>query len=142
MSNLAALLKDEIRRLSRREVRAQVRVTQRAVAQHRREIAQLKRALQLQQKQIAALGKREAKPERNQDASDHALAGTRFSARSVRAQRKRLKLSADEYGKLVGVSAQTIYHWEQGKARPRQAQFTALIALRTIGRREALARLK
>ena len=51
-------------------------------------------------------------------------------------------LSAEEYGKLVGVSAQTIYHWEQGKARPRQAQFATLIGLRSIGRREALSRLK
>ena len=142
MPNLAVLLKDEIRRLSRREVRTHVRATQRAVAQHRREIAQLKRALQLQAKQIAALSKEQVKPAGNQDSADSALAGTRFSARSVRAQRKRLKLSAAEYGKLVGVSAQTIYHWEQGKARPRQTQFAALIALRSIGRRAALGQLK
>jgi DNA-binding transcriptional regulator YiaG len=142
MPNLAALLKDEIRRLSRREVRAHMRITQRLVAQHRRDIARLKRALQIQQKQIAALGNNQPKPAENHDSSADTRAGTRFSARSVRAQRKRLKLSAEEYGKLVGVSAQTIYHWEQGKARPRQAQFAMLIGLRMIGRREALSRLK
>jgi transcriptional regulator with XRE-family HTH domain len=60
----------------------------------------------------------------------------------VRAQRKRLKLSAEDFGKLLGVSAQTVYFWEQGRTRPRKAQFAALVAARSLGRREALARLE
>jgi DNA-binding transcriptional regulator YiaG len=69
------------------------------------------------------------------------LAGVRFSARSVRAQRKRLKLSAADYGKLVGVSGLTVYNWESGKAHPRKAQFAAVVAIRGIGKRDALRRL-
>jgi hypothetical protein len=41
MPNLASILKEEIRRLARREIRSQVAVTKRLVAQHRRDIAQL-----------------------------------------------------------------------------------------------------
>ena len=70
------------------------------------------------------------------------LEGTRFSARSVKAQRRRLKLSAADYGKLVGVSSLTIYSWESGKSRPRQKQFAGLVAVRGLGRREALAKLE
>jgi DNA-binding transcriptional regulator YiaG len=70
------------------------------------------------------------------------LEGVRFSPRSVKAQRARLKLSAADYGKLVGVSGLTIYSWESGKSRPRQKQFAGLVAVRGIGRREALAKLE
>jgi len=52
-----------------------------------------------------------------------------------------LKLSAQQYAKLVGVSAQTVYLWERGKTRPKRAQFAALVAARTLGRRQALQQL-
>ncbi len=60
----------------------------------------------------------------------------------MKAQRKRLKLSAEDYGRLVGVSGQTIYHWEQGKTRPQEAQLVALAAVRGLGKREALVKLE
>jgi len=52
-----------------------------------------------------------------------------------------LNLSAADYGKLIGVSALTIYHWESGKSRPRKAQLAVLTAVRGIGKREALKRI-
>jgi hypothetical protein len=36
---------------------------------------------------------------------------------------------------------QTVYHWEQGKSRPRKSQMASLVAVRGLGRREALKRL-
>jgi DNA-binding transcriptional regulator YiaG len=42
---------------------------------------------------------------------------------------------------LVGVSGLTIYNWEQEKARPRKAQLAALVAVRGIGKKEALLKL-
>ena len=103
----------------------------------------MKRQLQETDRKLAFLEARErkrltARPKANEDA----LKGTRFSARSVRSQRNRLKLSAEDYGSLVGVSGQTIYHWEQGKSRPRRSQIAALAAVRGIGKREALRRLE
>jgi DNA-binding transcriptional regulator YiaG len=47
---------------------------------------------------------------------DSNLDATRFSARSVEAQRRKTGLSAADYAKLVGVSTLTIYNWEQGKS--------------------------
>jgi DNA-binding transcriptional regulator YiaG len=141
MLRVVRTLKEEIRRLARKEIRAEIAGTKRAAAQHRREIAQIKRQLAACQRQ---LGRVEARLNREPSARDRAEPDeprNRFSSRSVRAQRRRLKLSAEQYGRLIGVSAQTIYQWEQGKSRPRKSQFSALIALRSIGRREALARL-
>ena len=65
----------------------------------------------------------------------------RFVAKGLRSQRSRLGLSADGFGKLVGVSAQSIYNWERGTAYPRAQQLARIAALRGIGKREADARL-
>ena len=142
MPNLAVTLKEEIRRLARKEIRTQMDTTRKAAALHRREIARLKRLLQAQEKKIAKLASHERSQGETADGEGDALQGLRFSPRSVRAQRRRLKLSAQEFGKLVGVSGQTVYHWEQGKGRPRAAQFASLISVRGIGLREARSRLE
>lgn len=142
MPDLASVLRAEITRLARKEIRKQVASTQKAAAQHRRDIAQLKRQLDEHARKIAALESQERQQLTQARASDQTSEGARFSTRSVKAQRRRLKLSAEEFGRLLGVSAQTIYNWEQGRTRPGKAQFAALIALREMGRREALRRLQ
>lgn len=65
----------------------------------------------------------------------------RFVAKGLLAQRKRLGLSATDYGKLVGVSSLTIYAWEKGTSRPRKTLLPVLASLRKLGKREAQARL-
>jgi DNA-binding transcriptional regulator YiaG len=142
MTTLAVVLKDEIRRLARKEIRAQTGKTSRAVAQYRREIARLKRQQREQEKRLALLAAQSRKGGPVPAAAADELNGsTRFSARSVRAQRRRTGLSAADYAKLVGVSPLTIYNWEHKKSRPRQGQFNTLVAIRGLGKREALAKL-
>lgn len=86
MANLADALKEEIRRLARKEIKAETGVTKQAVAQCRREIASLKRQVQEQQKKISFLERQERKRfEGPQETSE----GVRFFARSVAAQRRR-----------------------------------------------------
>ncbi len=140
--NLAGILKDAMRRLARREIRTETGKTKQAVAQYRRDIARLKREVQSQRKEIAFLNAQEHKRLGQRPAADGPAEKVRFSARSVRTQRKRLKLSAADYGKLVGVSGLTIYSWEHGNRRPRKAQLASLAAVRGIGKREALAKLE
>ncbi len=141
MINVAAVLKDLIRRVAKREVKKLTSTMKQAVARHRRDIADLKRKARAQEKETASLKAQDRTPPSQTQSEDDALNGVRFSARSVKAQRKRLNLSAVQYGKLVGVSPLTIYHWEHGKSRPRKAQFAALVAVRAMGKREALAKL-
>ncbi len=142
MTNLAAALKDEIRRLARKEVKAQTESTAQAVARYRSEIAKLKRQVRDQEKKIAFLSAQESKRIAQPDPIDEGTDSVRFSARSVKAQRRRTGLSAADYAKLVGVSPLTIYNWELGKSRPRKEQLAALVAIRGIGKREALAKLE
>jgi DNA-binding transcriptional regulator YiaG len=56
--------------------------------------------------------------------------------------RRRLGLSAVDFGLLMGASSQSIYNWEEGKVRPRTKHLPAIAALRTLGRKEAAARLE
>lgn len=139
MPNIASLLKDEIKRLSRREIRANVGPARRTWTQQRRALAALKR-------QFAELSRRIARLERGASRSAPAAQESeaqrhRFVAKGLQSHRARLGLSAIDFGRLVGVSAQTIYNWEHGATRPRGAQLAALAALRGIGKREAQARL-
>jgi len=141
MPNLASVLKNEICRLARKEVKSQVGVMKRAGAQHRRDIAELKRLVQDLSRRLTFLESQERKRiSTHQPKSPPA--GTRFSPRWVKAQRQRLGLSAADYGKLVGVSALTVYNWERGKAKPRKAPLAALAAMRDLKKREALKRLE
>jgi DNA-binding transcriptional regulator YiaG len=140
MPNLAVTLKQEITRLARREIRSQTQVLRKASAQYRRDIAGLKRANSKLQSEVTRLGRqvgKDAVPE----IAETEPSIIRFSAKSVVAQRNKLGISAADFGKLVGVTAHTIYKWEQGASRPRKAQISAFAAIRGIGKTEALARL-
>ena len=61
MPDLAGALKDEIRRLAKKEVKNETAATKHAVAQYRREIASLKRQLQQQERNISFLQNQERK---------------------------------------------------------------------------------
>lgn len=57
------------------------------------------------------------------------------------ANRKRLGLSAADFGLLVGATGQSVYAWEAGKSKPRGKNLAAIAALRGVGKREVLKRL-
>lgn len=141
MSNIAAVLRQEIIRLARKEARAITKSLQKASGQYRKDIAELKRQNAKARAEIGRLQRQASKG----GAAPIAEAPTekvRYSAVSVVAQRKRLGLSAADFGKLVGVTAHTVYKWEHGAARPRSAQVKAFGAIRGIGKTEANARLE
>jgi DNA-binding XRE family transcriptional regulator len=141
MPNIAAVLKQEISRIARREVRSETASLKKASAQYRRDIAKLKRQVSNLQGKVTLLEKQmlqnAAAPVGDADAK-----GIRFTAKGLRSQRKRLGLSAADYGKLVGVTDQTIYSWENGLSRPRKQQLPALASVRPLGKREVHARLE
>jgi DNA-binding transcriptional regulator YiaG len=142
MPNFAAVMKEEIRRLARREIRAHLRGLRRLIAQHRRDLAALKRLAPQLEKSVAFLEAQERGRVAEPQVSGEAVEKARFSAKWLRSHRERIKLSADQYARLVGVSALSIYNWELGKAKPSKEKLAALIAVRGIGRREALKRLE
>lgn len=141
MSNIGTVLREEISRLSRREVRSQVDPTRKATALHRHEIAALKRQVANLERQVAMILRKNSGA-RSAATTEATAKPIRFSATRLQSQRNRLGLSAIDFGKLLGVSAQTIYNWEHEAARPRGEQLGKLAALRGVGKREAGERLK
>ena len=140
MSNIAAILKQEITRLARREARSLTRSLHNASSQFRRDIAELKRQNAKSRAEIVRL-QRQASQGGAAPVAEVAIEKVRYSAASVKAQRKRLGLSAESFGKLVGVTGHTVYKWEHGASRPRSRKLAAIAAVRGIGKTEANARL-
>jgi DNA-binding transcriptional regulator YiaG len=138
MPNIATLLKEEITRLARKELRANTESLKKAVSTYRSEIAALKRRVE----QLERQAKKTAKASPAKLLEDVESDGQhRWRAAGFAQHRKRLGLSAADCAKLLGVSTLSVYKWEGGQARPRAKYLPAIAALRSMGKREALRRL-
>ena len=139
MANIASLFKSEISRIARKEIRAETQSLKKASAQYRSDIATLKRRIVEQDRLIASL----RKTTRATPAATSSDAGPqlRFRADGFATLRQKLGLSAADMGKLLGVSLQTIYHWEKGQSKPRASQLQGIAEVRKLGKRGAAARL-
>jgi DNA-binding transcriptional regulator YiaG len=140
MPNMATVIKDEIIRLARKEVRKEVEGLKSASARYRSEIAGLKRRvadLEKKHVRLEKAGPKKATP----TVMGEETTQLRFSANRFIAQRQKLGVSAREMGALLGVSAQAIYIWEAGRSRPRQQQLAAIAALRKLSKKQAQAQL-
>jgi DNA-binding transcriptional regulator YiaG len=141
MPNIAVVLKDEIARIARKEVRAETQDFKKASAQYRAHIAALRRRIEELERQLKRASKSTRGNPEAAEAEAEAHTSRRFSAARLAAQRHKLGLSAADFAALLGVSGQSVYKWEHGEARPRARQLEAIAALRGIGKREAANRL-
>lgn len=140
MSNFAAQLKTEISRIAKKESRAQAAVLKKAQTTHRAEIADLKKRIASLEAVVRSLGKsavRPAAPAKEEKEPQ----GLRFRADGFASLRKKFGVSAAQMALLLGVSNQSVYHWETGKSKPRAAQLQAIAAVRKLGKKEVAARL-
>ena len=164
MATLVNVLKEEIVRLARKEIRKHAAEAAKLTTQVERDVTALKRQVQDLQRKLSAPqtqdgpkqttskktgSKKTAAKSRTGKAAGAAStptaqqsARTPFSSAGLKASRERLGLSADNYGKLIGVSGLSIYNWESGKARPRESNIAALMTIKGIGKREAAKRLE
>ena len=141
MSELTKVLRTEISRLAKKEARGLVEPARKSSSAAKRELVALKRRVAGLERALSILKKSTRNPAAAFKPVGPARA-IRFTARGVRAQRDRLGMSAEDFGKLLGVSSQAIYNWEHGAARPRTALLDRLAVVRAIGKREARVRLR
>lgn len=142
MPDIASVLKVEIARIARKEMKGEIEALKKATAQQRSAIASLKRMAE----QLERLVRRASK-----GLGHAAFAGEmpdvgestqlRFSAKGFASLRARLGISAAAMGQLLGVSPLSIYKWESGKTRPRATQLPKIAQVRGLGKREVMARL-
>lgn len=138
MSTFAEQLKNEIARIARKESRADSKQVKKASAQYRAEIAALKRRIGSLESALARLLKQQA-PNKIQARQETVV--LRFRADGFASLRKKLGLTAHEMAHLIGVSAQSVYHWEAGKSRPRASQLSAISEVRKLSKKEAWEKL-
>lgn len=139
MPNLASLLKSEISRLARKEIRTEIESLKKASSAFRSEIAALKkqvRDLQAEQRRLARASKPVAA------SAPPAEPSFRFRPDGMKSHREKLGLSAKDYGLLIGASGLSVYKWEGGKAKPRDKALSRIAEAGQLGKREAAQRLE
>jgi DNA-binding transcriptional regulator YiaG len=136
MGKLEGIIKSEIVRLAKREMRKisvplgkDVRLLKNTVSQLRKTVLAVERFAARQKVELEK-GKvlLEATPEEVKE--------SRFSPRLIRSLRKRLGITQKELAILTGVTIGAIHQWESGLFVPRAQKKSALVALRKLGRRE------
>ena len=133
MPNVGQVLKEEIRRVARREVRIEGGTL-------RRQIRALRQTVRAQAEVIARLEKAVPSPAPPTAAGKATAEETpvrrRWTPASIKRQRARLKLSQREFSEILKVSANTVARWEAGTSHPRQSHRTNLARLRGLGIRK------
>ena len=143
MPNLVAVLRDEIKRLARKEIKKTVDPLRKDNTRLKREVAALKRqvsALTTTTKrlisQTAHLRQKAIDPEAKE------FKEARLGPKYISALRRRLKLTREDFALLLEVSGNTVYLWENGRTSPRAEAKARLVDLRRIGVREARRRVE
>lgn len=141
MPDIAIVLKQEIARLAKKEVRLEVNPVKKQALESRKAIASLKSQLARIERTMAKLVADASKRMVISTAAEQDESNVRISPASVKRQRKRLKLSQKEMGQLLGVSTATIVGWESGKSKPREVNKEGLAELRNLGIKAVRERL-
>ena len=144
MPNLMNELKAEIARLARKEATAIVAPVRKINAAQRGLIAGLRRQIDAMQKELAALKKSVPAPATAVLTKQEPAGRFWISGRGVKALRKRLGLTQQQFAGLAGVSSQAVFLWERnkGKVNLRKAAADKLQGLRAIGKRRAAEMLE
>ncbi len=136
MGKLEGIIKDEIVRLAKREVR-------KISAPLAKDVWLLKSTLWKLRKTVSTLERFTARQESELskrkiplEAPPEEVKGSRFSPRLIRSLRKRLGITQKELAILAGVTVGAIHQWESGIFIPRAQKKSVLVALRKLGRRE------
>lgn len=144
MANFIKLFQDEVRRLARKEAKDDVARLRKDNAELKRSIAQIRQRLakleQAKKRLTKVVEKVQPVPA---EVPDSEADRARVSSKTIRTLRARLGLTQAELAELVGVSGQSVYQWERrdGQLQLRKATKKAVVALKSMGTREAKKRL-
>jgi len=136
MGKVEAIIKSEIIRLARREMRRVTVPLRRDVRSLKITASQLRKTVSVLERFAARRDSEMMSEKVKLEASPEELDKARFSPRLIRGLRKRLAISQKELATLAGVTVGAIFQWEKGIFDPREEKKKVLIALRKLGRRE------
>jgi len=135
MGKIESMIKSEIQRLARREIRSTFRPLKREVRTMRLKVSSLMKGFgnlnRITKEQV-----QRASEQFKLESSPDEIKIARFSPARIRALRLKKGLSQKELGMLIGVSLGTVVLWEKGKITPKAERKGSLIALRKLKKRE------
>jgi DNA-binding transcriptional regulator YiaG len=135
MGKIETMIKSEIQRLARREIRSTFRPLKREVRSMRLKLSGLMKGFSSLNR-ITKEQVQRASEQFKLESSPDEIKIARFSPARIRALRLKKGLSQKELGMLIGVSLGTVVLWEKGKITPKAERKGALIALRKLKKRE------
>ncbi len=138
MPDLKQTLTDEIRRLSRKEIKTVVTPLLETIAALKKQLSEMK-------KSAAELTKRfeKAAPAAKEPVIKATAEGTtvRISAQGIKKLREKKKITQAQLAAMLGVTLHTVSMWEMGRSVPRKEMKAKLCAIRKMGKRELAAAL-
>jgi DNA-binding transcriptional regulator YiaG len=142
MGKVEGIIKSEIVRLAKREIRKisvplgrDVRSLKSVVSQIRKTVMALERFATHQQKELS-------RTKTPLEATPEEIKISRFSPRLIRSLRNRLGITQKELAILAGVTVGAIHQWESGMFKPKGTKKEVIVALRKLGRREVRSLLE
>ena len=135
MPKIESVLKSEIIRMAKREVRAMFLPLKREAWQMKTKLSSLTKMLA----PIDRVVKEKMHREENRpklEASLEEVKASRLTPDRIRGLRRKLGISQRELAILTGASLGAILSWEKGKFNPKLEKKSALVALRKLGKRE------
>ncbi len=139
MPRFEHILRSEITRLAKKEIRSAVSPLTKKVNSLRKEIAKLKQTVARQNQLIVRQRSIFQKAGLQIPAEEESGKPTRLSPTLIKKLRTRLNISQEELAQLLGVSPSSVAFWEQGRNKPAAAARNKIIGLRQLGRREVKA---
>ena len=145
MSGLVPELKRLITRLAKREVKLALAKSRKLRGENQSLRAKVKSLESTVARLVKATAKTGAAVSIPKPGDEAAIKRLRFTAKGIKALRKKTRLSQTDFGKLIGASTLSVSNWELGKALPRKSSdaFRKLVEIREakMGVREAKRRL-
>ena len=142
MTDIASILKSEITRLARKELRVQIEPYKKSAAHLKTQVTALRDEVSVLKRELKALNmqsqRKVAPPAKEQSKASR----MRFTAKGFATMRSHFGISRAEMGMLIGASDQSVRKWEDGTAVPRAKFQQAIFALRGVGSRAIAERLK
>ena len=134
MGKLGSIIKSEVIRLAKREVRQVSAPLGRDVQSLKNTISQLRKSVLAIERVAVQKQKEFSRREIRLEASPEELKKSRFSPRLIRSLRKKLRITQKELAVLAGVTVGAVHQWEVGKFQPKTVKKARLAALRRITR--------
>ena len=135
MGKLESIIKSEIQRLAKHEVRSVYRPLRKEVWGMKLKLSNLIKNFTVLDRLAKEISKSKS-TEPKLEASPEEVKASRFTPERISNLRKKLGISQRELGVLVGATIGAVLSWEKGKFKPKGEKKAALVALRKVRKRD------